>query len=183
VLARTDRWRLAVRAVPRFSSIAVVALAVLVFAGVASGYFEVRQWRGLWETTYGLLLVAKVALVVPVLALGAYNNRFAVRRLREGIASPREQRRFLHTAAAELALLVVVVAVTAVLVNQPPPRTELDSQSVRRSSTNSAGEPTTTSAPSAIPRGPSSETTPTRTPHSISSSARNASRSVESSPA
>jgi copper transport protein len=183
VLARTDRWRLAARAVPRFSSIAVVALAVLVVAGVANGYFEVREWRGLWETTYGLLLVAKVALVVPILALGAYNNRVAVRRLRDGTASPREQRRFLNTAAAELALLVVVVVVTAMLVNQPPPRTELEPQRVRSSSTSSAGEPTTTSAPSAIPRGPSSETTPTRTPNSISSSARNASRSVESSPA
>jgi copper transport protein len=183
VLARTDRWRLAARAVPRFSSIAVVAVAVLVVAGVTNGYFQVREWRGLWETTYGLLLVAKVALVVPVLALGAYNNRFAVRRLRDGTASPREQRRFLHTAAAELVVLAVVVGVTAVLVNEPPPRTELEPQRVRSSSTNSAGEPTTTSALSAIPRGPSSETTPTRTPHSISSSARNASRSVESSPA
>jgi copper transport protein len=133
VLARTDRWRLAARAVPRFSSIAVVALAVLVVAGVANGYFEVREWRGLWETTYGLLLVAKVSLVVPILALGAYNNRVAVRRLRDETASPREQRRFLNTAAAELALLVVVVAVTAVLVNQPPPRTELEPQRVRSS--------------------------------------------------
>ena len=182
VLARTNRWRLAARAIPRFSSFAVVALAVLIVAGVANGYFQVREWHGLWETTYGLLLVAKVALVVPVLALGA-SNRFAVRRLREDVASPREQRRFLHAAAAELALLLVVVGVTAVLVNQPPPRTQLEPQSVRKSSTNSAGEPTTTSAPSAIPRGPSSERTPTRTPHSISSSARNASRSVESSPA
>ena len=114
VLARTDRWRLAARAVPRFSSIAVVALAVLVVAGVTNAYFQVREWRGLWETTYGLLLVTKVALVVPVLALGAYNNRVAVRRLRDGTASPREQRRFLHTAAAELVVLAVVVGVTAV---------------------------------------------------------------------
>ena len=60
---------------------------------------------------------------------------------------------------------------------QPP------DHSVLSRSRSSAGEPTTTSAPSSIPRGPSSETTPTRTPHSISSSARNASRSVESSPA
>ena len=84
VLARADRWPLAARAVPRFSSIAVVALAVLVVAGVANTYFQVREWSGLWETTYGLLLVTKVALVLPVLALGAYNNRVAVRRLRDG---------------------------------------------------------------------------------------------------
>ena len=126
VLARTDRWRLAPRAIPRFSSVAVVALGILVVAGLANAYFEVRELRGLWETTYGLLLVAKLALVLPVIALGAYNNRFAVRRLREGSASPRDQRRFLHTAAAELALLLLVVGVTAVLVDQPPPRTQLE---------------------------------------------------------
>ncbi len=137
VLARTDRWRLAPRAIPRFSSLAVVALGILVVAGLANAYFEVREWRGLWETTYGLLLVAKLALVLPVIALGAYNNRFAVRRLREGSASPRDQRRFLHTAAAELALLLLVVGVTAVLVDQPPPRTQLEPQSVGSSSMSS----------------------------------------------
>jgi copper transport protein len=63
-----------------------------------------------------------VALVVPLLALGAYNNRFAVPRLRREIASPAEQWRFLRTAFAELGLFVAVVAVTAVLVAEPPAR-------------------------------------------------------------
>ena len=115
-----ERWNLAARVVPRFSSIAVVAVAVLVVAGVVNGYLQVREWRGLWETTYGLLLVAKVGLVLPILALGAYNNRVAVPRLRGGVASPLEQRRFLRTAFGELALLTAVLAVTAVLVNEPP---------------------------------------------------------------
>jgi copper transport protein len=128
VLARDDRLRLASRSVQRFSSIAALALGILVVTGVASAYFEVLEGRGLWETTYGRLLVAKVAVVLPVLALGAHNNRIAVRRLRDESASSEDQRRFLHTAAAELALLVVVVGVTAVLVNQPPPRTELEPQ-------------------------------------------------------
>ncbi len=126
VLARGDRWRLAARAVPRFSSIAVASVAVLVVAGVVNGYLQVREWRGLWETTYGLLLVAKVGLVLPILALGAFNNRFAVPRLRKEIASPREQRRFLRTAAAELALLVAVLGVTAVLVDEPPAKAQLE---------------------------------------------------------
>ena len=146
VLARADHWRLAARAVPRFSSIAVVALAVLIVAGVANAYFQVRGWRGLWETTYGLLLVTKVALVLPVLALGAYNNRVTVRRLRDGTASPREQRRFLHTAAAELVVLAVVVGVTALLVNEPPPRAELEPQRSSASRTPSATSTTPVTA-------------------------------------
>jgi copper transport protein len=125
VLAGADRWPLAARSVPRFSTMAVVSVAVLIVAGAVNGYLQVRAWRGLWETTYGLLLLAKIALVLPLLALGAYNNRFAVPRLRAQIASPLEQRRFLRATGAELVVMVGIVAVTAVLVNAPQARTEI----------------------------------------------------------
>jgi copper transport protein len=124
VLARDDRWPLATRAVPRFSNMAVVSVATLLIAGVINGYLQVRTWSALWETRYGLLLLAKIALVVPLLGLGAYNNRYAVPRLKAGIASVLERRRFLTAAGVELAIMVAVVAVTAVLVNAEPARTE-----------------------------------------------------------
>ena len=124
VLAREDRWPLATRAVPRFSNMAVVSVAALLIAGVINGYLQVRTWSALWETRYGLLLLAKIALVIPLLGLGAYNNRYAVPRLKAGIASVLERRRFLTVAGVELAIMVAVVAVTAVLVNAEPARTE-----------------------------------------------------------
>lgn len=124
LLSREDRWPLATRAVPRFSNMAVVSVVVLITAGVINGYLQVRSWSPLWETEYGLLLLAKVALVVPLLALGAYNNRYAVPRLKAGIASVLERRRFLRAAGVELGIMVAVVAVTAVLVNAEPAATE-----------------------------------------------------------
>jgi len=69
---------------------------------------------------YGLLLLAKIALVLPVLVLGAYNNRSAVPRLRREIASAGEQRRFLRMAGAELAIVLAILGVTSVLVMEPP---------------------------------------------------------------
>ncbi len=126
VMARGKRWELASTSVPRFSTMAVVSVAVLLVAGAINGYLQVRAWRGLWETEYGILLLIKVGLVLPLLALGAYNNRFAVPRLREQIASVVERRRFLRLAGVELAIMVVIVGVTAVLVNAPPARTEID---------------------------------------------------------
>jgi copper transport protein len=120
VWAVEDRWALASRAVPRFSTLAVVSVAALVAAGVVNAYLQVRAWRGLWETTYGLLLLSKIGLVLPLLLLGAYNNRYAVPRLRLGIASVVEQRRFLRIAGLEVALMITIVAVTAVLVAEPP---------------------------------------------------------------
>ncbi|MDQ3668930.1 MAG: copper resistance protein CopC/CopD, partial [Actinomycetota bacterium] len=77
VLARENRWPLAARSVPRFSNMAVVSVAVLLVAGIVNGYLQVRAWRGLWETTCGLLLLSKVGLVLPLVGLGAYNNRYA----------------------------------------------------------------------------------------------------------
>ncbi len=120
LVAGAARWTLAPVAVPRFSRLAVVSVAVLLIAGTISGYEEVGAWRGLWDTTYGLLLLAKILVVLPLLALGLYNNRFAVPRLRDKVASPVERRRFLGVVGAELALVIVVVAVTSVLVTEPP---------------------------------------------------------------
>ena len=125
VLTRDDRWGLAATSVPRFSTLAVVSVAILIAAGTLNGYLQVRAWRGLWDTEYGILLLVKVGLVLPLLALGAYNNRYAVPRLRERIASGLERRRFMRFAGAELVVMVAVVGVTAALVNAPPARTEV----------------------------------------------------------
>jgi copper transport protein len=120
-----ERWSLAADAVPRFSGLAVVAVSWLIASGTISGYLQVRALRGLWETTYGQLLLVKLSLVLPLLLLGLYNNRRAVPRLREQIASAGERTRFLRIAGTELALMVAIVSVTAVLVSEPPARAEV----------------------------------------------------------
>ena len=107
------------------AAMAVGSVAVLVVAGTVNGYLQVRAWRGLWETDYGVLLLIKLGLVLPLLALGAYNNRYAVPRLRAQIASAVERRRFLRFVAVELTIMAAVVGVTAGLVNAPPARTEV----------------------------------------------------------
>ena len=64
-LAEGDRWPLATRAVPRFSTMAVHSVVALIVAGFVAAYLQVRTWRGLWETEYGLLLLAKIVLAPP----------------------------------------------------------------------------------------------------------------------
>jgi copper transport protein len=137
LLAGDDRWPLASRAVPRFSLLAVISVATLVAAGTVRGSEELVPagtaarhwprtiWEGMWHTTYGQLLLAKIALVLPLLGFGAYNNRFAVPRLRKQIASVLEQRRFLRAAGAELLIMATIVGVTAVLVTEPPAKASI----------------------------------------------------------
>ena len=115
-----DRWRLASRAVPRFSLLAGASVGVLIAAGIVSGYLEVRSWDGLWETTYGRLLLFKVGLLVALLALGAYNRLVAVPQLRRGEVAPSVRRGFTRAVSTELVAMVVVVGLTASLVVQPP---------------------------------------------------------------
>ena len=123
--ARGDRWRLAAKAVPRFSVLAVVSIAALLTAGVVNGFLEVRSWSGLWETTYGRLLLVKVALILPLLLLGAFNNRVSVPRVGAGIASALERKRFLASTAIELSLAVIIVGVAAALGAEPPAKAKL----------------------------------------------------------
>jgi copper transport protein len=123
--SRGQRWPLAGRIVPRFSTLAVVSVAALIVAGVVNGYLEVQHWSGLWDTTYGQLLLVKVALVLPLLALGAFNNRISVPRLRSGLASALDRRRFALATGVELSVVVVIVAVTAALVAEPPAKAQL----------------------------------------------------------
>ena len=120
VEAGGDRWSLAATAVPRFSLLAVASVIALVGTGLVSGFLEVRSLEALWTTTYGQLLLAKVALLVPLVALGAFNNRVSVPRLRAAAAGSRAKRAFARTVGVELALLLVVVGVTTALVAEPP---------------------------------------------------------------
>jgi copper transport protein len=120
VEAGGDRWPLAGAVVPRFSRLALWSVVALVAAGVLSGFLEVRSWQALWHTTYGQLLLVKVALLTPLVALGAFNNRVSVPVLRSGGTTRPARRRFVRAVAAELVLMVAVVGVTAALVAEPP---------------------------------------------------------------
>ncbi len=123
------RWPLAAVSVPRFSLMAMISVPLLGVAGIVSAYLEVHAWRGLWETTYGVLILVKVGLVLPLLALGAFNNRFSVPALRTAAPAKSTRTRFIKAVAAELGLLVAVLGVTAALVDEAPAKDLLKSPS------------------------------------------------------
>ena len=57
----------------RFSTMAVVGVATLIVAGVGLSWFYAGSWRGMYGTSYGILLSAKIVLTVLILTLGAAN--------------------------------------------------------------------------------------------------------------
>ena len=102
--------------VPRFSPVAMASVAILVLTGVLASWLHLASVRAAWETPYGRLLSAKVALVVLTLLLGAVNWRRFTPRLTDP-GGPDAMRR---AALAELAVGSLVLLVTAVLVRTSP---------------------------------------------------------------
>lgn len=129
--AAGERWLVAGELVPRFSAFAVAQVPLLIAAGAVNGYFQVRGWWALFHTAYGQLLIAKVAIVLPLLALGAANRRI-VPALRDGLSEARLRRRFLRATGLETVLFLSVLGVTAVLVGEPPARIAAAQAAARR---------------------------------------------------
>jgi copper transport protein len=112
--AEPDARAAAVRAFSRF---ATWTLAIVVATGVLRGVIEVGSVSALFGTTYGLTLLAKIGLVLLLVAFAALNHyRFVPRLDRDRGAA----RSFLSDSRAELAVMAFVLVATAVLTGLAP---------------------------------------------------------------
>jgi putative copper resistance protein D len=57
----------------RYSSMALLSVAALVLAGVYLAWSYIGTWNGLYGTSYGVLLLAKIYLLLLMLLMGAGN--------------------------------------------------------------------------------------------------------------
>lgn len=105
------------RVTTRFSAVAVAAVAVVALSGTVSGWQQVRTLDALTSTTYGRLLLAKVAGLAVLVALGWVNRARLVPLVGRAISPLRRSLR------AEVAVAALVLAVTAALIHEPPART------------------------------------------------------------
>ena len=103
---------------PIWSRWAATAVSALILAGVVQALIEVSTLDGLVNSTYGRLILVKVALAAGVLVVAWLSRRIV--RSRAAEAKPRGLRRLV---GAELAITAVVLGVTAALVQIAPPRT------------------------------------------------------------
>jgi len=104
------------RAVRRFSMLAFYLIIVLSGAGVWRAFEEINTWHGLFSTSYGQVVIAKAALLLALIALGAVNRYRNVPRSGE---SPRG---LLRTGSGELLLATAVLVLTGILSSVAPAR-------------------------------------------------------------
>ena len=116
-LSRAQSVEEARRMARRYSTMALGSVVLLVLAGVCMAWFFVGSWKGLYGTSYGVLLLAKIYLLLVMLAMGA-GNWLVVRRL---ATNPQplllRLRRF---AEAEVGLGFTVILAAASMSAQPP---------------------------------------------------------------
>ncbi len=112
-------WRRSVRAaisLPRFSALLLAAVSTLVLAGGGLTLVYVDGPAGLLGTAYGVMVLAKVAILGALLLLGAANF-LAIRRAR---GAPEDRGRLGRNVEVEVGLGVTALFVAASLTSLPP---------------------------------------------------------------
>jgi copper transport protein len=125
LLERPDRTRLLASTLSRFSPVAFAAVLAILATGLVQSWFEVEKLDNLLDTAFGRAALIKFGLLVgPLMALGAYNQRRLLPRLRraaaEGATPGRDGFLLRRSIRTEVALLAVVLGVTAALVSYAP---------------------------------------------------------------
>jgi copper transport protein len=107
-----------VRLATRFSAVALGAVVVVAISGTVSGWQQVRTLDGLTSTTYGRLLLAKVAGFAVLVVLGWVNRARLVPLVGRTVAPLQRSLRI------ETLVAAAILAVTAALIHTPPARTQ-----------------------------------------------------------
>ena len=144
-LSMKERAALFARAVPRFSVLAMASVTTLALTGIIQWWIQLGDVRETVSSGYGQTLIVKMALLTPLLGLGALNllvvqpSATALAKRIAQLSAPRGPRGrralagealqkaagwlrvFRRNVTAELTLGLAIIAVTAVLANSSPP--------------------------------------------------------------
>jgi copper transport protein len=99
----------------RFALLAGFGLAIVALTGVVRAVADIGSMADLFSSEFGLLVLVKVALLLPIAALGALNHFRSVPRARSDLRPLR------RAGSVELAIGAVVLLVASILVNVAPP--------------------------------------------------------------
>lgn len=117
-LRRGDRG--AVPSLRRFSRFIPISVAVLVAAGLVLAVVQVGHPRALIETAYGQVFLVKLALLVGLFSLAAFNRWSLTAPAEAGNA--RSARRLVRSIAIEIVIVLMIFGAVAAWRFTPPPR-------------------------------------------------------------
>jgi len=115
-----DRGRLLTAVVSRFSTLAGVAIAVLLATGIVQGIVEVRTFPHLLDTAFGRAVLIKIAVALAIVALGYVNRQRLLPALRRSGTPGRTGVLLRRTLTTELVLGAVALGATGALSTYAP---------------------------------------------------------------
>jgi copper transport protein len=118
-LAAERRTELSRAVFPAFSTMALGGVAVLLVSGTIGGLIEVNAVSDLWGSTYGRLLLAKIAIAATLIGFGVANRR-SVRALVDPASADGMLSRLRRSIVVEFALMALAVGVTSVIISKAP---------------------------------------------------------------
>jgi copper transport protein len=105
----------------RFSLLAIASIAVVSLTGLIQALEHLVLVEDLWETPYGIAILAKSTLFVGAMALAAFNLLRWGPRLRRAVAPEGALRGLGRGVRGEIAAIVVIFVATGALTAFPPP--------------------------------------------------------------
>ena len=119
-----QRTRLTAVLLPRFSSLALVSVGVLVLTGIFAAVFRIGSWQDLTGTLYGRALILKLIIALPMVALGAINLLMVTPAVKRSAAQPEGNpallTNFSRQVLVESILGVVLLLWVGVFTSLPP---------------------------------------------------------------
>ncbi|HYM40117.1 MAG TPA: CopD family protein [Thermoplasmata archaeon] len=110
-------------ALRRFSRFAGYSVALILATGILLGVLLVGSWGALLGTGYGWVVLAKVSLFAPMVALGAYNRSHLREKEPGDPPEPSAVARVARTVKVEAVLGAIVLALAALLTSLSPAAT------------------------------------------------------------
>jgi len=130
-LALLQKMKLLAQVIRLFTWYAIPSTMLLALTGVYNSWIHLDSFAELWNTTYGDTVLLKIAIFIPMLALGGVNTFVIHPRAKRLAAFPAQtahtdslkvDRGFRRSVALEAALGVVVLLAAAILVFLQPVR-------------------------------------------------------------
>jgi copper transport protein len=119
-LEPADRGRLLTAVVARFSTLAGVAIAVLLASGVVQAIVEVRTFPHLLDTAFGRAVLIKIVVALGIVSLGYVNRQRLLPALKRSDTPGRTGVLLRRTLTTELVLGAIAIGVTGALSTYAP---------------------------------------------------------------
>lgn len=110
--------------IQRFSPLALTCVMFIILTGTYASVLHLTHPLDLFRSAYGAMILLKVLLLVPLLALGAFNRYVARRRLTEG--SEWRSSNLQRALILETLLMAGVLVAAGVLATSAPPSIETE---------------------------------------------------------